>query len=174
MLFYNTQCQLLPSQHAQMVTSDWWMVQSHQWGRAEWRSATTMFMAASVMTSGTLLMQVLCADSWASMNQKVMHSRNCFHRTQVEHVRPLHHTTCWMYQSNSRATAKQPAKYAKLWWGSVKHQLLLSVLQDCMTRKFVKATLLLHTLVLQQQKNNTKDSSLAPHKIFMQTWHSLN
>ena len=52
---------VLLSQHAQMVTSGWWMVQSHQWGRAEWRSATTMFMAASVMTSGTLLTQVWCA-----------------------------------------------------------------------------------------------------------------
>ena len=32
-----------------------------------------MSMAASVMTSGTLLTQVWCADSWDSMNQKVMH-----------------------------------------------------------------------------------------------------
>ena len=32
-----------------------------------------MSTAASVMTSGTLLMQVWCADSWDSTCQKVMH-----------------------------------------------------------------------------------------------------
>ena len=60
------------SQHAQMVTSGWWMVQSHQCRRAERRSATTMFMAASVMTPGTLLTQVWFADSWDLMHLKVV------------------------------------------------------------------------------------------------------
>ena len=31
-----------------------------------------MLMAVFVMTSGTLLTQVLCADSWDSTDQKVM------------------------------------------------------------------------------------------------------
>ena len=37
-----------------------------------------MSMAASVMTSGTLLMQVWCADSWDSTNHKVMLTNKVF------------------------------------------------------------------------------------------------
>ena len=61
-------------QYAQMVTSGWWMGQSHQWGKAEWRSATTIPLAPFVMITGILLMLVWCAETWDSMNQKVMHA----------------------------------------------------------------------------------------------------
>ena len=71
-------CFVYISQIAQMVTSGWWMAQSHQWGRAEWKSVTIILMAASVMTSGTLLMQVWCADSWDWTDHKVLHSINYF------------------------------------------------------------------------------------------------
>ena len=54
-----------------MVTSGWWMVQSHQWGRAEWRSATTMFMVPYVMIAGTQLMLEWCVDNWVWTDQKV-------------------------------------------------------------------------------------------------------
>ena len=60
------------SQLAQMVTSGWWMVQSHQWGRAEWRSATTMLMVQCVMIAGTQLMLEWCVDNWGWTDQKVI------------------------------------------------------------------------------------------------------